>query len=46
MLARWLRAGGSPLRRTATAAPPAAILGHVGGGLLGLALWAAFMLSG
>jgi hypothetical protein len=46
VLARWLRAGGSPLRRTATAAPPAAILGHVGGGLLGLALWAAFMLSG
>jgi hypothetical protein len=46
MLARWLRAGGSPLRRTATAAPPAAILGHVSGGLLGLVLWAAFMLGG
>lgn len=46
VLARWLRAGGSPLRRTATAAPPAAILGHVSGGLLGLVLWAAFMLSG
>ncbi len=46
VLARWLRAGGSPLRRTATAAPPATILGHVGGGLLGLVLWAAFMLSG
>ena len=46
VLARWLRAGGSPLRRTATAAPPAVILGHVSGGLLGLVLWAAFMLSG
>ena len=46
VLARWLRAGGSPRRRTATAAPPAAILGHVSGGLLGLVLWAAFMLSG
>ena len=46
VLARWLRAGGNPLRRTATAAPPAVILGHVGGGLLGLVLWAAFMLGG
>jgi hypothetical protein len=46
VLARWLRSGGSPLRGTATAAPPAAILGHVSGGLLGLVLWAAFMLSG
>jgi hypothetical protein len=46
VLARWLRAGGSPLRRTATAAPPAAVLGHVSGGLLGLVLWVAFMLSG
>ena len=46
VLARWLRAGGSPLRRTATAAPPAVILGHVSGGLLGLVLWAAFMLGG
>jgi hypothetical protein len=46
VLARWLRAGGSPLRRTATAAPPAVILGHVSGGLLGLVLWAGFMLGG
>ncbi len=46
MLARWLLAGGSPRRRTMTAAPPAVILGHVGGGLLGLVLWAGFMLSG
>jgi hypothetical protein len=46
VLARWLRAGGSPLRRTATAAPPAVILGHVSGGLFGLVLWAAFMLGG
>ncbi len=46
MLARWLAAGGSPLRRTLTAAPPAVILGHVGGAALGLVLWACFMLSG
>lgn len=46
MLARWLAAGGSPLRRTMTAAPPAVILGHVGGAALGLVLWACFMLSG
>ena len=46
VLARWLGAGGSPLRRTATAAPPAVILGHVGGGLLGLVLWGAFLLGG
>ncbi len=29
-----------------TAAPPAVILGHVGGAALGLVLWACFMLSG
>jgi hypothetical protein len=46
VLARWLGAGGSPVRRSATAAPPAVILGHVGGGLLGLVLWAGFMLGG
>jgi hypothetical protein len=46
VLARWLLAGGSPLRRTPTAAPPAVILGHVGAGALGLALWVSFMLSG
>jgi hypothetical protein len=46
VLVRWLLAGGSPLRGTVTSAPPAVILGHVGGGALGLALWAAFMLSG
>jgi hypothetical protein len=46
VLARWLLAGGSPLRRTQTAAPPAVILGHVGAGALGLVLWVSFMLSG
>ena len=46
VLARWLAAGGSPLRPTMTAAPPAVILGHVGGAALGLVLWACFMLSG
>jgi hypothetical protein len=46
MLARWLVAGGRPQRRTMTAAPPAVILGHVGGAALGLVLWACFMLSG
>ena len=46
VLVRWLLAGGSPLRRTVTAAPPAVILGHVGAGVLGLVLWVSFMLSG
>ena len=46
MLARWMVAGGRPLRRTMTAAPPAVILGHAGGAALGLLLWACFMLSG
>lgn len=46
VLARWLFAGGSPLRRTTAAAPPAVILAHASAGALGLGLWAAFMLSG
>jgi hypothetical protein len=46
VLARWLLAGGSPLRGTQAAAPPAVILGHVGAGALGLVVWASFMLSG
>ena len=46
VLVRWLLAGGNPLRRSATAAPPAVILGHVGAGALGLVLWVSFMLSG
>jgi hypothetical protein len=46
VLARWLLAGGSPLRRTTTTAPPAVILGHAGAGALGLALWTCFTLSG
>jgi hypothetical protein len=46
VLARWLLAGGSPLRRTMTAAPPAVILGHAGAGALGLVLWTCFTLSG
>jgi hypothetical protein len=46
VLARWLLAGGSPLRRTTTTAPPAMILGHAGAGALGLVLWTCFTLSG
>jgi hypothetical protein len=46
VLVRWLLAGGNPLRRTVSAAPPAVILGHVGAGALGLVLWVSFMLSG
>ena len=46
VLVRWLLAGGNPLRRSVTAAPPAVILGHVGAGALGLVLWVSFMLSG
>jgi hypothetical protein len=46
VLVRWLLAGGSPLRRTLTSAPPAVILSHVGAGALGLVLWVSFMLSG
>jgi hypothetical protein len=46
VLVRWLLAGGSPLRRTMTAAPPAVILGHVGTAVLGLVLWVSFLLSG
>jgi len=46
VLVRWLLAGGSLVRRSVTAAPPAVILGHVGAGALGLVLWALFMLGG
>jgi len=49
VLIRWWRAGGSlaRLRRgTATAAPPVVALGHVGLALLGLVLWALFMITG
>jgi hypothetical protein len=46
VLARWLRAGGRLRRTSATATPPAVIAGHVGGGLLGLVLWVAFLLGG
>jgi hypothetical protein len=46
MLVGWLLAGGSPRRKTATAAPPGVILGHIGAAALGLVLWACFMLSG
>jgi hypothetical protein len=46
VLVRWLLAGGSPLRRTTTSAPPVVILGHVGAGALGLVLWASFLVSG
>ena len=42
ILVRWLLAGGSLRRKSATAAPPAVTLAHVGGGTLGLVLWAVF----
>ena len=49
VLIRWLRAGGR-LRGQATGAesraPAAVIAGHVGFALLGLLLWAAFMITG
>jgi hypothetical protein len=49
ILARWWRAGGrptSPRGPADTAAPSAVILGHVGLGLLGLAVWTLFMITG
>lgn len=46
VLLKWLRAGGSLRRRSATSAPPAVIAGHPGFGLLGLVLWVVFMLTG
>jgi hypothetical protein len=46
ILARWLAAGGSLRRKSATAAPPVLTLSHVGGGLLGLLGWIAFMATG
>jgi len=49
ILIRWWRAGGRPTRprgRANTAAPPAVILGHVGLGLLGLALWTLLLITG
>lgn len=46
ILARWLLAGGSPRRKSASAAPFALTLSHVGGGLLGLLLWVAFTATG
>ena len=49
ILIRWWRAGGRPARPRGpadTAAPSAVILGHVGLGLLGLAVWALFMITG
>jgi hypothetical protein len=49
ILIRWWRAGGRPTRprgRADTAAPSAVILGHVGLGLVGLAVWALFMITG
>jgi hypothetical protein len=49
ILIRWWRAGGRPARlrgRTDAAAPSAVILGHVGLGLFGLAVWVLFMITG
>jgi len=43
VLVRWWRAGGRLRRRTATAVPPAVIIGHAGLALLGLVLWVSFM---
>ena len=42
ILVRWLLAGGSLRRKSATAAPPAVTLAHAGGATLGLVLWAVF----
>lgn len=46
ILVRWLLAGGSLRRRSATAVPPVVTISHVGGGSLGLLLWVAFMATG
>lgn len=46
IIVRWLLAGGSLLRKSATATPPAVTLSHVGGGVLGLLLWVVFMVTG
>ena len=46
ILIRWLLAGGSLRRRSAVAAPSALILGHIGGGVLGLLLWSVFLATG
>jgi hypothetical protein len=49
ILIRWWWAGGRPTRprgRADTAAPSAVIRGHVGLGLLGLAVWTLFMITG
>jgi hypothetical protein len=49
ILIRWWRAGGrpaSPRGPADTAAPSVVILGHVGLGLLGLAVWALFLITG
>lgn len=46
ILVRWLLAGGSLRRGSATAVPSAVTLSHAGGGLLGLLLWAVFMATG
>ena len=46
ILVRWLLAGGSPRRRSPTAAPPAMALGHAGLGLLGLVIWVVFVAAG
>jgi hypothetical protein len=49
ILIRWWRAGGRPARPRGpadAAAPSAVILGHAGLGLLGLAVWTIFMITG
>jgi hypothetical protein len=46
MLVRWLLAGGSLRRKSATAAPPAVTLGHAGGATAGLLLWVVFLATG
>jgi hypothetical protein len=46
ILVRWLVAGGSLRRASATAAPPALTVSHIGGAVLGLLVWISFMATG
>ena len=46
LVLRWLMAGGSLRRKSATAAPPALIVSHAVGGVLGLLGWVTFMVTG
>jgi hypothetical protein len=46
IIVRWWLAGGSLRRKSPSAAPTGVTLGHAGGGILGLLLWAAFLATG